>query len=64
MSSSQTYCATGSTLDDLTLSAWRYDTTANQYVFNWQSPKKAGSCYSVNVGLTDSHVISALFQLK
>jgi hypothetical protein len=69
MASAAVNCTSGATLDDLPLVATgattlRYDTTANQYIYNWQSPKKAGTCYTVTVGLTDGQTISALFQLK
>ncbi len=42
----------------------RYDTTANQYIYNWQSPKGAGNCYKVTVHLTDGSAKSALFKTK
>jgi large repetitive protein len=45
-------------------SALRYDTTANQYIYNWQSPKGANVCYKVTVNLTDGTAKSALFKTK
>jgi hypothetical protein len=42
----------------------RYDSTSNQFIYNWQSPRKAGTCYIVNIGLSDGTVHSALFQLN
>lgn len=42
----------------------RYDTTANQYIYNWQSPKGAGVCYAVTVSLTDGSSKTALFKTK
>jgi HYR domain len=59
----------GSTMDDLTQfatgnTALRYDTTSNQYIYNWQSPKTAGKCYQVTIGLTDGRSYSAQFQLR
>ena len=42
----------------------RYDTTSNQYIYNWQSPKQPGRCYQVTIGLTDGRSYSAIFQLK
>lgn len=42
----------------------RYDTTANQYIYNWQSPKGAGVCYAVTVRLTDGATKTATFKTK
>ncbi len=42
----------------------RYDTTANQYIYNWQSPKGASNCYKVTVHLTDGSSKSASFMTK
>ncbi len=42
----------------------RYDTTAGQYVFNWQTPKAPGSCYEVTMSTKDGSKITAYFQLK
>ena len=42
----------------------RYDTTGGQFIQNWQTPKKAGSCYSVIMTTDDGSPISANFQLK
>lgn len=44
--------------------ALRYDTTAEQYVYNWQTPKTAGKCYAVSVTLTDGSSHTALFKTK
>ena len=41
----------------------RYDTTTQQYVYNWQTPKQAG-CYVVTVTLADGSTWPAFFQLK
>jgi hypothetical protein len=49
--------ATGSTV-------LRYDSTAGQFVYNWQTPKKAGSCYRITMTATDGSTISANFILK
>lgn len=49
--------ATGST-------SLRYDTTGGQFIFNWQTPKAAGSCYRVTMTTQDGSSISADFRLK
>ena len=62
-------CTTGATLDELETystgsTVLRYDATANQFIYNWQSPRSAGKCYSVVIALTDGNSYSALFQLR
>jgi hypothetical protein len=42
----------------------RYDTTGRQFIQNWKTPTKAGTCYSVTVTTVDGTVITALFKLK
>jgi hypothetical protein len=43
----------------------RYDSTAGQFIYNWQTPKKPGACYSVTVGTEDgSSIPFAHFKLK
>lgn len=42
----------------------RYDTTAGQFIFNWQTPKSAGACYVVTATTQDGSKISANFKLK
>jgi hypothetical protein len=50
--------ATGSTV-------LRYDSTAGQFIENWQTPKKAGACYRVSMTAADATTtISASFILK
>jgi hypothetical protein len=44
--------------------ALRYDATANQYVQNWQTPKRAGTCWQVDVGLVGGQHLTARFRLK
>ena len=60
---------TGGQTDDVELVATggtvlRYDTAAGQFVYNWQTPKKAGFCYVVTITLTDGSSLSAKFQLR
>jgi hypothetical protein len=62
-------CATGAPVDDLEVYATggtqlRFDSTSHQFIYNWQSPKKPGTCYTVTIGLTDGTSHSATFQLK
>jgi hypothetical protein len=64
----QTPC-TGGTVDDIELVATgstmlRYDATAGQFIYNWQTPKKVGFCYVVTVTTADGSSISANFKLK
>jgi hypothetical protein len=42
----------------------RYDWTAGQFIYNWQTPKKPGSCYRVTMTTEDGSLLSALFKLK
>ena len=42
----------------------RYDTAAGQFVYNWQTPKQAGKCYSVTMTTQDGPSLVAFFRLK
>ena len=42
----------------------RYDSAAGQFVNNWQTPKKAGTCYQVTMKTLDGSSLTALFRLK
>lgn len=42
----------------------RYDLASNQYIQNWQTPKRPGTCYRVDVVFTGGQRLSANFQLK
>jgi hypothetical protein len=42
----------------------RYDSTGGQFIQNWQTPKKAGTCYSVTMTAPDTSSITAWFKLK
>jgi hypothetical protein len=63
-------CQSGATADEIEAptsgaTSLRYDGTANQYVYNWQSPKTpVGSCYRLSVNLTDGSSRTALFRTK
>lgn len=41
----------------------RYDSGANQYIYNWQSPSSAG-CYELDVSTDDGTVHTAYFKLS
>jgi hypothetical protein len=45
------------------VTALRYDTTARQFVQNWQTPKTPGVCYLVKV-TGDGLLLSARFKLR
>lgn len=65
----QTLSCTSSLGDDIEQYAsggtnLRYDAVAGQFVFNWQTPKKPGTCYRVTVETQDGSRISADFQLR
>jgi hypothetical protein len=60
---------TGATTDDIELvttggTSLRYDSTSGQFIQNWQTPKKPGSCYAVTLKTDDGSSISANFKLK
>jgi hypothetical protein len=42
----------------------RYDSTAGQFVNNWQSPKVAGKCYAVTMTAQDNSTLVAYFKTK
>lgn len=44
--------------------ALRYDSTAGQFIQNWQTPKKVGACYRVTVKTQDNSTLVAFFKLK
>jgi hypothetical protein len=69
MSAKQVTCATGAPTDDIEVVATggtslRYDTTGGQFIYNWQTPKKAGTCYAVTATTNDGSFLTALFKLK
>lgn len=62
-------CNATAPVDDIETSATggtslRYDTTAGQFIYNWQTPKQAGKCYSVTMTTQDGSSLSAYFRLK
>jgi len=42
----------------------RYDPIAGQFVYNWQTPKKPGTCWVVTMTTDDGSSLSANFKLK
>jgi hypothetical protein len=42
----------------------RYDATAGQFVYNWQTPKTAGQCYRLTMTTQDDSKLEAYFKLK
>jgi hypothetical protein len=42
----------------------RYDGPAGQFIYNWQTPKLPGKCYTVTLTTLDGSSISAPFKLK
>ena len=42
----------------------RYDTTAGQFIQNWQTPKPAGKCYQVRMTAIDGSHLDAYFKSK
>lgn len=44
--------------------ALRYDKTAGQFIYNWQTPRKAGACYRVTIMTQDGSSLVAFFRLK
>lgn len=60
-------CDPGATPDAVEVTATgstslRYDTTAGQYVYNWQTPKAKGICYQVGISTTDGETVIAQFK--
>jgi HYR domain-containing protein len=61
-------CTTGATYDAIETtttggSSFHYDWTANQYVYNWQTPSQKGTCWRLDIGFVDGNVASANFKL-
>ena len=42
----------------------RYDSTAGQFIQNWQTPKAAGTCYLVTMWTDDGSSLLTNFKLK
>jgi len=64
-------CSTGVNIEidptDLTPTggtSLRYDMTGGQFIFNWQTPKPANTCYKVTMTTLDGSSLSAYFKSK
>jgi hypothetical protein len=69
MSAKQISCPAGAATEDIEVVATggtslRYDTTSGQFIYNWQTPKKANTCYAVTATTSDGSFLTALFKLK
>jgi hypothetical protein len=69
LSTVQVTCNTNAIGDDIETTATggttlRYDLTGGQFVYNWQTPKTAGSCYRVTMTTQDGSSLVAYFKLK
>lgn len=62
-------CDTNATIDNIEITvtgdtSLRYDTTAGQFVYNWKTPKTAGTCYEVDLITVEGSMLWANFKLK
>jgi hypothetical protein len=69
LSAKKISCDTSAPIDDIEVTATggtslRYDGTAGQFIFNWQTPKSAGACYAVTMTTNDGPSLTANFKLK
>lgn len=57
---------TGDPIDTTTSGATvlRYDTTSNQYIYNWATPTTKSTCYRMTVSLPSGQKMIAAFQMK
>jgi hypothetical protein len=62
-------CNASAATDEIELTATggtalRYDSSAGQFVYNWQTPKAPGACYAVTMTTNDGSSLTASFKLK
>jgi len=65
----QTSCDASATTDEVEAIATgdtilRYDITSGQFIYNWKTPKTAGTCYRVTMTTVDGSTLMAYFKLK
>jgi hypothetical protein len=65
----QISCTTGGGEDEVEFTttggtSLRYDPVAGQFIQNWQTPRKPGTCYRVTMTTQDGSSLGALFKLK
>ena len=65
----QVTCSSGAGSDDIEITttggtALRYDATAGQFIQNWATPKRPGTCWTVTMTTQDGSPLSANFLLK
>jgi hypothetical protein len=63
------YVCTASATDEIEIvttggTVLRYDTTGQQFIQNWATPKAAGTCYQVTMTALDGSKLTAYFKLK
>jgi hypothetical protein len=68
-SASRLSCAGGADEDTVEVAATgatalRYDDTADQFVYNWATPRTAGVCYALTMTSADGTATKALFKLR
>jgi hypothetical protein len=69
LTATQITCDSSSLIDEIEVTATggtslRYDATGGQFIYNWQTPKKVGTCYRVTMTTQDGSTLVALFKLK
>lgn len=69
MSARQVTCTAGVEEDAIEVlgsgsTVLRYDATGGQFIQNWKTPAKPGTCYAVTMTAADGSVLTATFKLK
>ena len=63
------YVCTTAATDDIEIvstggTVLRYDTSGQQFIQNWATPKSPGTCYKVIMTALDGSALTAYFKLK